>query len=114
MPDDNTVIEGGKILAGAVFFIIILTMISAISPQSYPMGDQNEGDAETTYIEKAWSFITSSPYNFCIGGILVILSLVASYYSKKTAVVGEFLRTLGPLQGYIFGFGAMLILIPFM
>lgn len=108
---DNILLVGGKVLAGAAILITFLTMVSAMSPQAYPMVEQEDA-REPGLIEKARDFIMSFPYNFCIGGTLVILSVVASYYSKAPEVAGDILRTLGPFQGYIFGFGIVLIFVP--
>lgn len=111
MPDDNIMMEGGKVLAGAAIFIILFTALSISTPFTHPL--MEEDDVEPTILEKIKDFIMSFPYNFCIGGILVILSLLASYYSKVPAATGELLRILGPFQGYIFGFGLVLIFVPF-
>ena len=88
-------------------------MVSVMTPYTYPMADDEE-PRELSLIEKIKNFLISFPYNFCIGGTLIIVSIVASYYSKQPAIAGDILRTLGPFQGYIFGFGAVLIFVPFL
>lgn len=108
MPDDDFLLLGGKVLAGASIFIMFFTLLSMMIPTSYPL--MEEQDVEMPSVpERIRDFLLSFPYNFCIGGILIILSVVGSYYSKVPAVAGDVLRSLSPFQGYIFGFGAMLI-----
>lgn len=108
MPDDDLLLQGGKVLAGAAIFITFLTLLSTMMPPSYPLMEPQEVEEPST-AEKIRDFLLSFPYNFCIGGVLIIVSVVGSYYSKVPAVAGDVLRSLSPFQGYIFGFGAMLI-----
>lgn len=103
MSADDLVLVGGKVIAGAAIFLMFFTLLSIMSPTIYPMAD--EEPRELSLAEKIKDFIISFPYNLCIGGILIIISIFGSYYSKT----GDVLRTLGPFQGYIFGFGILLI-----
>lgn len=112
MSTDDLVLGGGKVIAGAAIFIMFFTLLTIMSPTSYPMMD--EEPSEPSIAEKIQNFLISFPNNFCIGGILIITSIFGSYYSKSPAVAGEVLRTLGPLQGYVFGFGILLIFWGFM
>jgi len=108
MPDDNFLLQGGKVIAGAAIFITLLTLLSMMMPTVYPfMEVQNVEEPSTA--EKIRDFLLAFPYNFCIGGVMIIVSVIGSYYSKVPAVAGDILRSLSPFQGYIFGFGAMLI-----
>ena len=113
MSADELVLGGGKVIAGAAIFLTFFTVLSIMSPTIYPMVD-DEKPHELSLVEKIKNFLVSFPYNFCIGGTLLIVSIVASYYSKQPAIAGDILRTLGPFQGYIFGFGIVLIFVPFM
>lgn len=105
--DDDIVLTGGKVLAGAAIFIMLFTLLSMMIPTSYPfMEEQDVGEPSTA--EKIRDFLLLFPYNFCIGGVLIIVSVVGSYYSKDPTVAGDVLRSLSPFQGFIFGFGVML------
>ncbi|MBA7696604.1 hypothetical protein ES703_105254 [subsurface metagenome] len=108
MPDDDLLLQGGKVIAGAAIFITFLTLLSMMMPISYPLMEDQDVEEPST-AEKIRDFLLSFPYNFCIGGVLIIVSIFGSYYSKIPAVAGDVLRSLSPFQGYIFGFGAMLI-----
>lgn len=108
MPRDDILLKGGKVLAGASIFITFFTLLSIMAPPSYPFMEERD-DKEISMAERIKDFLLSFPYNFCIGGVLIILSVVGSYYSKVPAVAGDILRSLSPFQGYIFGFGAMLM-----
>lgn len=112
MSNDDVVIQGGKVLAGATIFIVLFTMLSMMIPSSYSLVEEEPG--EPTIFEKIKEFLLAFPYNFCIGGVMIILSLLGSYYSKQPAIAGEILRSLSPVQGYIFGFGAMLVFAVFL
>lgn len=111
MPKDNVILGGGKVIAGAAIFLMFFTILSIMSPHVYPTADDEE-PRELSLVEKIKEFLTTFPYNFCIGGVLIILSIVGSYYSKVPAVAGDILRAMGPFQGYIFGFGTLLIFWP--
>ena len=112
MSNNDIVIQGGKVLAGATIFIMLFTMLSMMIPSSYPLVE--EEPREPTTFEKLKDFLLAVPYNFCIGGVMIILSLLGSYYSKQPAIAGDILRSLGPFQDYLFGFGAMLIFAVFL
>ena len=108
MPEDyDFAVDAVKVLAGATFFIILIIALSMNIPPSYMVATMDE-PPEPSVFEQIRDFLVTFPYSFCIGGILMILSLMASYYSKGKGA-GEVLRTLGPLQGYVFGFGIMLV-----
>jgi len=109
MPDEDFLLQGGKVLAGAGIFIMFFTLLSMMIPASYPFMEEEPEVEIPSVPERIRDFLLSFPYNFCIGGIFIIVSVVGSYYSKVPAVAGDVLRSLSPFQGYIFGFGAMLI-----
>ena len=112
MSKDDFVLTGGKVIAGAAIFLLFFTVLSIMSPTIYPMAEDEPH--EPSIVEKIKGFLVSFPYNFCIGGVMIILSILGSYYSKQPAIAGDILRAMGPFQGYIFGFGIVLIFIPYL
>ncbi|MFW6173230.1 MAG: hypothetical protein ACOC5T_05745 [Elusimicrobiota bacterium] len=111
-----------KISVGATFALLLVLFLTVMSPSSIQEQKmQNEeyiatnAENESYNISKQFNniknFITSYPNNILIGMTLIIISIVGSYYSKLQTKIGEFLRTIGPAQGYIFGFGIMLIIV---
>lgn len=111
-----------KVLAGAsiaLFLVLFLTVMSPSAIQEQKMQNEDyiatEAENQSYNISKQFNniknFIISYPNNVLIGMSLVILSIVGSYYSKLQTKIGEFLRTIGPAQGYIFGFGVMLLIV---
>jgi hypothetical protein len=109
-----------KVLIGASVILGLVLILSIASPPSYmdkmeeqqdiEIGNQSVYHSIQKWAEGIKNFITSYPNNLIIGISAVVLSLVGSYYSKIQGKIGEFLRTIGPAQGYIFGAGLMLVL----